>query len=102
MGARATRLRRTLLGDRPTALLWLASPTLLALVLDLALRGGALAGYATQGKLIYASSLLVSMAFWVLPLWGAAFLQRARGGPRARLATAGLGASGPILGVQNR
>jgi hypothetical protein len=60
--------KRALLGDRPSVLLWFAAPTALALLLDTATRGRAIAGFATQGKLIYASSLLVSAAFWIGPL----------------------------------
>jgi len=53
--------------------LWLA-PTLFAVALDLVLRARTLAGYALQGKAIYASSLLVSAGFWALPLWVASRL----------------------------
>ena len=70
----AVQLKRVLLGDRPRVLALLLVPTLLALAVDLALRGGILLGYAPQGKAIYGSSLLVSAAFWGLPLWGAAWL----------------------------
>jgi hypothetical protein len=73
------RVVRLLLGDRPRLLLWLAAPTAFALALDLVIRAPTLAGFATQGKLIYGSSLLISAAFWALPLWLAA---RAMRGPR--------------------
>jgi hypothetical protein len=63
------RIQRLLVGDEPRALLWLALPTALALVIDLWLRAGTLAGYALQGKAIYGSSLLISAAFWLLPSW---------------------------------
>ena len=56
------------MGDRPRALLLFLLPTGLALAIDLALRGGALAAYALQGKAIYLSSMLVSAALWALPL----------------------------------
>jgi glucan phosphoethanolaminetransferase (alkaline phosphatase superfamily) len=78
------RLRRILLGEGPRSLLLLFAPTLLALVVDVVLRGRLLAGYATQGKLIYLSSLLLSAAFWWLPLFVA-----------ARLAAGAAGATGP-------
>jgi len=55
------------------------APTLLAGAIDLVLRGGTLAGYALQGKAIYASSLLVSIGFWGLPLWGVSRLAGLRG-----------------------
>jgi len=69
-----------LLGDRPRLLLWLAAPTAFALALDVAIRAPTLAGFATQGKLIYGSSLLISAAFWALPLW---FASRGMRGPQA-------------------
>ena len=67
MAIRWASLKRALLGERPRMLLVLIAPTGLAVGLDLALRGRTLAGYATQGKLIYGSSLLVSAAFWTFP-----------------------------------
>ncbi|MDB5215398.1 MAG: Choline-sulfatase [Myxococcaceae bacterium] len=63
------RVRRALLGAHPRALAWFLVPTALALGLDVLLRGRVIAGYALQGKAIYASSLLISAGFWVLPLW---------------------------------
>jgi Sulfatase len=84
---RLVRCKRALLGDRPRVLLTLAAPTALAVALDVSIRGGSLAGFATQAKLIYASSLLISAAFWVEPLWLCAWLLRRRS-PRARAATA--------------
>ncbi len=72
MEPRLVRVRRFLLGESPRLLLWLTLPTLGALALDLVLRAGALAGYALQGKAIYGSSLLISAAFWALPIWGVA------------------------------
>jgi hypothetical protein len=83
---RFARLARLLLGPDPRALLWLAAPTLLALALDLLVRARVLAGFALQGKAIYASSWLVSAAFWVLPLVVACRLWRAPRGPVARVA----------------
>jgi hypothetical protein len=65
--ARLAKWKRALVGDRPLALLVLAWPTALALVLDLVTRGGAIAGFAPQAKGIYASSLLISAAFWSGP-----------------------------------
>src|SRR5579859_1169099 len=72
--ARLSRLRRVLFGPDPRALLTLAAPTGVALAMDLAVRARSLAGYAPQGKAIYGSSLLVSAAFWVLPLVAASWL----------------------------
>jgi hypothetical protein len=62
------RLQRILLGPDPRALLLLSVPTLFALVQDVVVRGRTLASFALQGKAIYASSFLVSAAFWTLPL----------------------------------
>lgn len=77
MGA---RLLRVLLGDRPRALLLFLLPTALAVVLDVILRAPSIAAFAPQGKAIYASSLLVSAAFWMLPSWvlGRLWTMRAR------------------------
>ena len=87
-----SRVRRHLLGDRPRSLLWLLVPTAAALLVDLAIRARALLDFAVQGKAIYFSSLLVSMGFWVLPLWGVARLSVLAGaggaaGVRARTAS---------------
>jgi hypothetical protein len=71
-------VRRVLLGEHPRALAWFLAPTGLALALDVVLRGRQIAGYALQGKAIYGSSLLISAAFWVLPLWCAARLHQLR------------------------
>jgi hypothetical protein len=54
-------------GEEPLALLALAWPTALALVLDVITRGDAIAEFAPQAKAIYASSLLISAAFWAGP-----------------------------------
>jgi glucan phosphoethanolaminetransferase (alkaline phosphatase superfamily) len=53
------------------------------------LRAREIAGFALQGKAIYGSSLLISAAFWVLPLWFGSKLLAA-GGRRRGLARAGL------------
>jgi arylsulfatase A-like enzyme len=80
------RTRRILLGDDPKALLVLAAPTLLAIIVDLVLRARAMALYAWHGKLFYIGSVLESAAFWVLPLWFASRLAAAAAGPRASIA----------------
>jgi len=68
MGERLTRVKRALLGQRPRARLVFLAPTLLSLAVDLTLRGRAMLEFQPHGKAIYFSSLLVSAAFWVLPL----------------------------------
>jgi glucan phosphoethanolaminetransferase (alkaline phosphatase superfamily) len=87
MGVR-TRAKRLLLGQPAKALASLLTPTAAALVVDLALRARALAGYALQGKAIYGSSVLVSAGFWALPLWTAARLAHPGAGRAARVARA--------------
>jgi hypothetical protein len=91
--ARLARARRLLVGETTRALPLLAAPTLLAFSLDVALRPGALYAYELTGKGIYASALLLSASFWVLPLWVVASLL---GAPRGRARTAGLAA---LLGL---
>ena len=88
-GARPLRLKRALFGEQPRVLALFLAPTLLAVVLDVVLRGRSIAGYALQGKAIYGSSLLVSAGFWVLPLWCGArlyTLQNTAASARGRLA----------------
>jgi hypothetical protein len=82
----AVAVRRALLGDDPRALAWLTAPTALAVALDLALRAKRLGTYALQGKAIWASSILVSAAFWTLPLWLGARLFRKSGSVVGRVA----------------
>jgi hypothetical protein len=89
VGARLTWVRRRLLGDSPRLLLLFTLPTAVAVTIDLATRAGAIAAYAPQGKGIYGSSLLISAAFWALPLWLAAKLSAVTSS-RARAARAGL------------
>jgi Sulfatase len=72
------RVKVALVGDDARGLLWLATPTLLAIGIDLAIRARTLAGYAPQGKLIYLSSWLISAAFWVWPSWILASIFAAR------------------------
>ena len=83
---------RVFLGESPRALLWLFAPTAMAFAIDLVIRARSIVGFAPQGKAIYGSSLLISAAFWGLPLWLAARLFRGLRGARSRLAAAGLAA----------
>lgn len=92
MGARLTRVLRLAIGDRPRGLLPLLVPTGVAVAIDLALRARAIAAYAPQGKAIYASSLLVSAAFWALPLWLIVRLRRGSA-PAARRGAIALAAA---------
>jgi hypothetical protein len=81
-----------MLGERPRALLPLAAPTLLSILIDLVLRGRDMLVFEPHGKAIYFSSLLVSSAFWGGTLLLAARLLNATGAPdrpsarRARVA----------------
>jgi glucan phosphoethanolaminetransferase (alkaline phosphatase superfamily) len=80
---RAASVKRALFGDRPRSLLLLLAPTLLGVMIDAALRARQLAIAQPHGKAIYFSALLVSAAFWVLPLLCAARLLRVEGRRRA-------------------
>jgi hypothetical protein len=99
MGARAGRALRLLFGDRPRALALLTLPTFVALAVDLAIRGGTIAGYALQGKAIYGSSLLVSAALWSLPLWAAARLVSLSGDPMGAIRRGSRTGLGAVLGL---
>jgi glucan phosphoethanolaminetransferase (alkaline phosphatase superfamily) len=68
----------------------LAAPTLVAMTVDLVLRGRDFVAFEAHGKAIYFSAILVSAAFWTLPLLLAARLMNARGGERGLLANGGL------------
>jgi hypothetical protein len=87
-----SRALRLLLGHSPRGLPSLLTPTAVALVVDLLLRARPLAGYALQGKAIYASSLLISAGFWAMPVWVCARLASFPGGVAraARALLAGL------------
>jgi Sulfatase len=80
------RALRALVGSRPSFLLFVVSPTLLALVLDFTLRARALLVYPPFEWLNYTGSTLASAGFWGLPLWiGASLFRR-----DTRLSRAGL------------
>jgi sulfatase-like protein len=66
---RGKRVLRALLGDRPTAILFFVTPTLLAIALDLVLRARALAAFPPFEWLNYTGSSLASAGFWGGPLW---------------------------------
>jgi hypothetical protein len=85
------RVVRALVGAQPRAFAVVLIPTLCSLVVDAILRARAFVDFAPQGKAIYGSSLLVSMGFWMLPLWGAARLFRVEE-PRRRVARIALAA----------
>src|SRR5580698_10018972 len=63
------RVLRDLFGDRPLAILFFASPTFLAIGMDLVLRARALAAFPAFQWLNYAGSSLASAGFWGGPLW---------------------------------
>jgi glucan phosphoethanolaminetransferase (alkaline phosphatase superfamily) len=69
MGPRFRRLRRFILGDRPRAVLRFVVPTLLAIALDVALRGRSLLVFPPREWLNYFGSSLASAGFWGGPLW---------------------------------
>jgi hypothetical protein len=84
--SRLRRIARALLGRRPLAVLWFASPTVLAVALDFALRARSLFVFPPKEWLNYFGSSLASAGFWGGPLWLATRFLPA--GPRwaARLA----------------
>jgi hypothetical protein len=69
-----TKVMRGLFGARPAHLLYLVSPTLLAVALDFAIRARALLVYPPLEVLNYTGSTLASAGFWAGPLWLAAWL----------------------------
>ena len=85
MGSARLKPLRALLGGKPRAFILLAAPTLLALLVDAAVRASAFMDFAPQGKAIYGSSLLVSAGFWILPMWVVTKLSVVVG-PRAGIA----------------
>lgn len=66
---RMRRVMRALLGDRPRMLFLFVSPTFLAIVMDLFIRGGAIAAYSPLDVVNYVGSSLASAGFWGGPLW---------------------------------
>ena len=78
MGLRIRRLRRTILGDRPRAVLLFFVPTFVAIGLDFALRGRSLLVFPPREWLNYFGSSLASVGFWGGPLWFASRLMPAR------------------------
>ncbi|MGH7327550.1 MAG: LTA synthase family protein, partial [Polyangiaceae bacterium] len=69
MKARLARIGRFIVGERPRSLFVLLLPTLAALIMDFTIRARTIAAFWIGGKAIYFSSLLVSSAFWALPLF---------------------------------
>jgi hypothetical protein len=65
---RRSRFLRALVGARPRGFVLLLVPTILALAIDVALRGRELAGFPCRSVLIYFSSVLLSAGLWILPL----------------------------------
>ncbi len=79
MGPRLLRLRNALLGTRPRMILWFVAPTLLAIAMDFAIRGGALVVYPPLEILNYTGSAFAAAGFWGGPLWLASRLFYVRG-----------------------
>ena len=63
------RVSRALLGDQPRMLLLFVSPTLLAIAMDVVIRGRALAAYSPLDVVNYLGSSLASAGFWGGSLW---------------------------------
>jgi hypothetical protein len=64
-----TRGMHALLGARPVHLLYIVTPTILAVTLDLVIRARALLVYPPLEVLNYAGSTLASAGFWGAPVW---------------------------------
>jgi hypothetical protein len=85
LGARAKRIAkkvwRVLVGDHPLAIFAFASPTFLAIAMDVVLRARALAAFPPFQWLNYFGSSLASAGFWGGPLWlgSRLFLKRSAG-----------------------
>ncbi len=79
MASRWRRLRNALFGTRPWMILWFVAPTLLAIVMDFAIRGGALVVYPPLEILNYTGSSFAAAGFWGGPLWLSSRLFYARG-----------------------
>ena len=69
MGQRLRRMRRTILGKSPWAVLLFITPTLLAIALDFVLRAPSLLVFPPREWLNYFGSSLASAGFWGGPLW---------------------------------
>lgn len=67
--SRLGRVRRFLLGDRPSAILFIYSPTLLAILLDLVTRPAALLRLSGGMMAVYAGSALAGAGLWGAILW---------------------------------
>jgi glucan phosphoethanolaminetransferase (alkaline phosphatase superfamily) len=86
--ARAKEIARRVFGERPLALLFLMSPTLLAIVMDVALRWRSMIDFPPKEWLNYFGSSFAACGFWGGPMWLAARLF----GSRARYAKPALAA----------
>jgi hypothetical protein len=85
------RIRRALLGDQPRMLFLFVSPTLLAIVMDVFIRGRAIAAYNPLDLVNYLGSSLASAGFWGGPLWLVSRLFLVDGGRSRIVARLGLG-----------
>jgi len=74
MRERLASVVRALLGTRPRNVLYVVSPTLLAIALDFVIRARALLVYPPLEVLNYFGSSLASAGFWAGPLWMASYL----------------------------
>src|SRR5580704_17415921 len=92
MGHRLRQLRRTILGDRPRAVLLFMVPTALAIATDFVLRGPSLIIFPPKECLNYFGSSLASLGFWGGPLWLTSRLWRPATRGKSWPARAGLGA----------
>lgn len=69
MWLRVRRILRKLLGTKPRALLYVTSPTLMAIAMDVLIRGRVFLAYPPLEILNYTGSSLAAAGFWGGPLW---------------------------------
>jgi hypothetical protein len=69
MWPRARKILRKLLGTNPRALLYVTSPTIMAILMDVMIRGRVFLAYPPLQVLNYTGSSLAAAGFWGGPLW---------------------------------
>lgn len=69
MWLRLRKILRKLLGTNPRALLYVTSPTIMAVIMDVMIRGHVFLAYPPLQVLNYTGSTLAAAGFWGGPLW---------------------------------
>jgi hypothetical protein len=84
-------VKHALIGKRARHILWFVAPTIIAVVMDFAIRAKALLVYPPLEILNYTGSSLASAGFWGGPLWLASRLFYVRGDRKKIAARIGIG-----------